>query len=447
MTPGLRLLSVCVVAGLYGAASAAHSETVDLLRPTIADDEEQTDPVEQPVVAPSLTIAPEEEQVPLKSIKQVRDLYAAQGVRLGVIALYPSLEAGTLHTSNVANASTDAQSDIGLYLKPSLRFESDWIRHSWAGQATGDLISYLKNHIFNSQQADTDTKLRLDIRHTTRAEFEAGYNLDQTGTEKSEINTVNGVPPAHTLNASAAIIQEFDPVEGQLKLGIERQIYDDTALSGGGNEDNSDRNNYTPLATLRLSYSDTPALKPFVELTYAPSFRDEKMDRFGLRRNSQGLTASAGVSIDRGPLWSGEAALVYSVRNYADPTLATNDVFGINGNLAWRPTELTLVLLTLLTTLNETASATSSGSKTYLSRVEVIHALRENVKFHAELGFELDKGSGETNKTIDSKLGVEWQLNSNMAWTAGYEGLWFRGATSSENYNDQRLMTGIVLRR
>jgi hypothetical protein len=188
-------------------------------------------------------------------------------------------------------------------------------------------------------------------------------------------------------------------------------------------------------------------LKPFVELTYAPSFRDEKMDRFGLRRNSQGLTASAGVSMDRGPLWSGEAALVYSVRNYADPTLATNDVFGINGNLAWKPTELTSVLLTLLTTLNETASATSSGSKTYLSRVEVIHALRENVKFHAGLGFELDKGSGETNKTIDSELGVEWQLNPNMAWTAGYEGLWFRGATSSENYDDQRLMTGIVLRR
>ena len=72
MTSGLRLLSVCVVAGLYGAAATAHGETVDLLRPTIADDEAQADPVEEPAVVPSLTIAPEEEQVPLKSPSRSR---------------------------------------------------------------------------------------------------------------------------------------------------------------------------------------------------------------------------------------------------------------------------------------------------------------------------------------------------------------------------------------
>ena len=39
MALGLRLVSICVVAGFYGAAATAHSETVDLLRPTIAEDE------------------------------------------------------------------------------------------------------------------------------------------------------------------------------------------------------------------------------------------------------------------------------------------------------------------------------------------------------------------------------------------------------------------------
>ena len=38
MALGLRLVSICVVAGFYGAATA-HGETVDLLRPTIAEDE------------------------------------------------------------------------------------------------------------------------------------------------------------------------------------------------------------------------------------------------------------------------------------------------------------------------------------------------------------------------------------------------------------------------
>lgn len=448
MTLGRRLVSVCVVAGLFGAAATARGETVGFLRPTIADDEVQTDTVEEPVVAPSLTITPEEEQVPLKSIRQETDPYAAQGVRLGGIALYPSLEAGTLYTSNVSRASTNAQSDIGLYLKPSLRFESDWVRHSWEGQASGDLITYLENNDLNTEQADVRSKFRLDIRHTTRAEFEAGYALGQEGSENSEVpDTAIGNRTDHALSANAAVIHDFGPLEGRAKLGIERQIFEDVALSGGGEEDNSDRNSYTPSLSLRLSYIDPPVLKPFVELTYAPRFHDEKLDRNGLRRDSQGLAASVGVTLDHDPFWSGEASLIYAMRDYEDSILATNDAFGINGNLTWKPTDLNSVLLTLETTLNESSSATSSGTKTWSGRVDVSHELRENVNLLGGLGLALEKVSGGTDKTISSKLGVEWQLNPNMAWTASYDGTWFRAASSSDDYNDQRLMTGIVLRR
>jgi hypothetical protein len=102
VTSSLQLVSICVAADLCGDVSPAHSETVDTLRPTIADDEAQADPVEEPVVAPSLTITPEVEQVPLKNLKQIADPYAAPGVKFGGIILYPSLEADTLYTSNTA---------------------------------------------------------------------------------------------------------------------------------------------------------------------------------------------------------------------------------------------------------------------------------------------------------------------------------------------------------
>ena len=450
MTSSLRLLAVCLAASISGTATFARGETVDTLRPTIVDDETLTKSAEEPVVAPTpkLTISPQEEQVAPKTSRQVTDPYAAQGVKLGGIILYPSLEAGTLYTGNVAKASTGAQSDLGLYLKPSLRFESDWIRHSWTGQASGDLTAYLKNNGLNSKQAAASSKFRLDIRHTTRAEFEASYALEQAGSENSEVpDTAIGNRTSHTLSASAAIVHDFGGLEGRAKLGIERQIFEDVALSGGGTEDNSDRNNYTPSLGLRLTYTDPPALKPFVELIYAPRFHDKKRDRNGLRRNSQGLTASLGIALDRDPIWSGEAALVYSVRSYEDPALDANDAIGINGNLTWNPTDLTSVVMTLATTLNESSSATSSGTKTWSGRVDVNHEMRENVNLLGGLGLALDKGSSGTDKTISSTLGVEWQLNPNLAWTASYDGTWLRAASSSDNYNDQRLMTGIVLRR
>lgn len=448
MTVGLRLMSVCVMAGLCVTAGTARSETTGLLRPAILDDETQTDTVESLAVIPRLTIAPEEEQVPLKSPTLITDPYAAEGVGLGGLTLYPSLEAGTLYTSNVSRSAGNARSDIGLYLRPSLRFESDWVRHAWEGKASGDLMAYLENGDLNTTQADAGSKFRLDIRRATRAEFEAGYALAQEGTENSEVpDTAVGNRTDHALSASAAIIHDFGPIEGRIKLGIERQIYENVALSGGGEEDNADRNNYTPAASLRLSYIEPPALKPFAALTYAPRFHDEKFDRNGLRRDSQGLTAGVGVTLDRGPIWSGEASLVYAVRNYEDSALATNDVFGINGNLTWSPTDLTSLLLTLATTLNESSSATSSGTKTWSGRADLTHELRENVSLAGGLGLEVEEGAGGTAKTISSKLGLEWQLNPNLAWTASYDGTWFEAASSGGNYNDQRVTTGIVLRR
>ena len=446
MTLELRLLSVCVVAGLCGSACPAHAQEAYVLRPTLSEDATTGEPAIAPT--PRLTIAPEVESLPSKKRLSRVNPYAAQGIGLGGMKLFPSLQADSLYTSNVTSASQGQREAVGLHLKPTLRFESDWVRHSWQGGASGDFTTYLKSHAVDSGDLDLNSRFRLDIRRSTHAEFDASYALSQSGPEDSELpSTAIGNRTEHDLTASSAIIHDFGRLEGSLKLGMERQIYEDVELSGGGREDNADRNNYTPSLGMRLAYTQPPALKPFVDVTYAPRFHDQKLDRNGLARDSQGLTASLGVVLDRGPIWSGEAAIVYTVRDYKDAKLATNSAFGINGNLTWRPTDLTAVMLTLTTDLNETSSATSSGSKTYSGRVGVTHALRDNVNLLGGLGFSLGKAATGTDKTITSKLGVEWRLNPDLAWTASYDGKWFDGATWGDNYNEQRISTGIVLRR
>jgi hypothetical protein len=436
------------MAGLCVTADTARGETSGLLRPAILDDEIRADTVESLAVVPLLTIAPEEVQAPLKTMRPLADPYAALGMDLGGVILYPSLEVGTVYTSNAASSATDAQSDFGLSVIPSLRFESDWVRHSWTGQAAGDFVAYLENEDYDSMEIEASSAFRLDIRHTTRAEFDASYVLGQESSADSEVpDTAIGNRTDHVLAANAAIIYDFGGLEGRAKLGIERQIFEDVELSGGGTEDNSDRNNYTPSLALRLSYTDPTAVKPFVELAYAPRFHDEKFDRNGLRRNSQGVTASLGAALDQGPLWLGELALVYAMRDYEDPALDTIDAIGINGNLTWSPTDLTSVVLTLATSLDESSSATSSGTKTRSGRIDVAHELRENVTLLGGFGVEFEKFSGGTDTTFSSNIGFEWQLNPNLAWTAGYDGTWLDAAVSGGNYNEQRLMTGIVLRQ
>jgi hypothetical protein len=433
----LRLLSVCVVAGLCG--TAARGQTVDVLKPTLVDDV---------AVVPRLTIAPEEEPPALLKRAPVTDPFAPLGIRQGGITYFPALAIDAVGSTNASQSSSNAVAAFGLHLRPSLRFESDWVRHAWQGQASGDFTGYLKKGIVDTKGVDASSRFRLDIHHDIRAEFDASYRLNQVGAADREVpNSAIGDRTDHMLSTNAAVIRDFGAFEGQLKLGLERELFGDVKLSGGGKEDNSDRNNYSPSLGLRLAYIDPPALKPFVDVTYAPRFHDQKLDRNGLARDSQGVTANVGVILDRGPIWSGEASIVYAVRDYKDGALETNSAFGINGNLTWKPTELTAIVLTLETSLNESASATSSGSKTYSGRVDVTHALRENINLLAGVGLSIDKDTAGTDNTITSKIGMEWQINPELAWTASYDGTWFKGDQSSDSYNEQRIMTGFVVRR
>jgi hypothetical protein len=441
-----RLLSVCIVAGLIGTACPAHAQEAYGLRPALADDAT----TDEPVVAPpsQLTIVPEIEAPPPKRRAIPLNPYAAQGVNLGGIVLYPSLQGDSVYSSNAAAATSGQQSAIGMHLRPALRFESDWVRHSWQGAASGDFTTYLKKDVPNQKDLDLSSSFRLDIRRSTHAEFDASYVLSQTGAEDSELpSTAIGNRTEHDLTASTAIIHDFGPLTAGLMLALDRQLYDDVKLSGGGKEDNGDRNNYTPSLGLRLAYTEPPTLKPFAGVTYAPRFHDQKLDRNGLARDSQGLTTSLGIAVDQGPIWSGEAAIVYAVRNYKDASLANNAAFGINGNIMWNPTDLTSVVVTMTTDLNETSSATSSGSITRTGGVAVTHALRDNVNLLGGLGLSLETYPTGTDKTITSRLGIEWQLNPDMAWTASYDGTWFNGRAPGDNYNEQRVSTGIVLRR
>ena len=84
-------------------------------------------------------------------------------------------------------------------------------------------------------------------------------------------------------------------------------------------------------------------------------------------------------------------------------------------------------------------------SKTYSANLDVVHALRDNIDIVGEAGISATQYPHETEDTYTAKLGLEWQLRPELAWTAGYDGTWFKGITSSDDYNEQRLSIGMVL--
>ena len=423
-----RPLAVSFAAGLWLASGAALGQQVTQLRPGI-DEAEQ---------APA---------TPVKR-KPTADPYAPTGFRTGGIIFYPSLTVGTVVTSNVRQASSDAQSAIGLRLKPSLRFESDWVRHSWTGDAHYDGVRYLDQKDLTAQQADMFSKFRLDIRRGTRAEFEAGYNLDQTGLADSEIPaTAVGRRTEHKIGTAASLIHDFGPLETRIKAGASLKLYDDVKLSGGGSEDNGDRNYATPSLSLRATYTDPPLFKPYLQAEYEPRYYLQKRDRNGLERSSQGLAASAGVMIDRGPVWNGDLAATYLWRDYHDAALKSNSAFGLTGSLIWSPGDLTRIVLAAGTSLVDSVSTTASSNRDWTGRIDFTHELRDNIDVLAGAGVEIEETDAGDDVTYDANLGLEWKLGPSLAWTAGYDVTWLDAAVSGRSYTEHRVSAGLTLSR
>ena len=140
-------------------------------------------------------------------------------------------------------------------------------------------------------------------------------------------------------------------------------------------------------------------------------------------------------------------ALTYLRRNYDDPALDSNQAVGLAGELTWSPTDLTRIVLSLDTSLAETATAGSSGSRSWKIDVAANRSLRENIDLALGGGAAFESTRDGTDVTYDASAGLSWKLNPMLAWTAGYDFTWLDAATADRNYTVHKVFTGLTLSR
>jgi len=446
---------------LAGEAQAQGQESPDSgLRPSLEAtdppvDGDQTDGEIVPAVAAKPTtleaglIAVEPPPPPRRKSRNEDDPYAALGLDVGGLTVFPVLRAGIIVSDNPANSSTDRKGDIGARLRPSLRVTSDWIRHELSIDGSGDFVFYNEQSENDARAADVRARLRLDVLRSTTLALDAGYVLTQENGSDSEVpDTAIGNRTDQSFSQNVILTHRTGLLATTLRAGSVWQYYGDVDLAGGGKEINSDREYVEPQAALRVSYEASPAMRPFVEVGYAPRIHFKDRDRNGLDRDSDGYRVEAGVAFEPSPLWSGELGIEYMLRDYADPSLASVDIFGLTGQVTWRPTELTTVDLSFSTDLNETASADSSGSRVYGTRLAVAHDLRDYITLNGSVSLDYEdfQGSDETELTLRSNAGILWRLNRWIAWTLDYDFIYNDSSLPDSDDYENRLTAGIELR-
>lgn len=372
---------------------------------------------------------------PVRRKKVVADPYAPQGLGTGGLRLFPSLEVGGIYSTNVNESRKKPKAAAGLLLKPTLAVESDWVRHSFTADVSGNFVSYTQDE-YGKQGLNAAATLRLDVRRTTTATLAGSYSYaDKTVQDPAE----------QTLAGSGAIAQQFGRATASLKAGLTDKIYSDTEVPNGAGQDNGDRNYLEPSLTLRASYDVSDMLKPYVEASYAPRFHGENPDRYGLDRDSAGYQLTAGITVADDPLWTGDVGLTYLHRQYHDKALDSADAFGVSSALTWSPTELTRIVMGASTAIEESSSVSTPATPTYTASVAVTQAVRDNLDVTGGAAVTLEDNDGKYDKTYDANLGVSWKFNPNLSWTAGYDVTWLDAAKKKDSYIEHRVTAGMTI--
>src|SRR5690242_10008065 len=184
-----RLTIVTAATAIMLAAGQAHAQSADGLRPTIwnAEDSiagddaadanpdaeiEDIPPPEDTLPQTSLEISPTEPlpPPPLRRIAE-DDPYAPLRWRIGGRKAFFALETGANFTDNVQQANTDRKSDIGVLLAPKFNIESDWSRHKFTAQGSGEFVRYRDESDYDTQDGEARADLHLEVLHTTALDF------------------------------------------------------------------------------------------------------------------------------------------------------------------------------------------------------------------------------------------------------------------------------------
>ena len=353
------------------------------------------------------------------------DPYAALGIRTGTFILYPEVEQGLSWSSNADSSSGGGEAVLS---ETTLRLnaQSDWSRHSAQIEAFGTYRKSLSGVDISEFSGGITAGLRLDLANGFAANAGFEYNVTpETATSAVVIPGTVSQPLLHALTGTLGIARE----EGKLRFAatgqVERLIYGDAELGGGGVLSQRERNSTLATATLRTGYEVSPAFVPFVEVEIGRRIMDLRVDTAGFARSANRYAVRAGVELDLGDKLTGEIAAGLVTETPDDSRLEAVEGISALAALVWSPSRGTTVNLDASTTIETATQAGVSGSILYDANFSVERQLRANLTGNvtAGLGYREFSGSSEHDLIMDFEMGLTWWLNRNFGITGrgGYE--------------------------
>ncbi|KQP08009.1 hypothetical protein ASF28_13030 [Methylobacterium sp. Leaf99] len=317
----------------------------------------------------------------LRQPLSIDQAYAPLGIKVGTFTFLPSFQQSIGYDTNPEQITrVAAKPSMVLRTEADLAFRSDWSASELSGELRGAYLDYPDNQAASRPNGAGVTRLRIDANRDTRIDVEGRFAVDTQRTGTPDLNVGAATRPlVMSYGTTVGVTQVFNRLQLSLRGLLDRSQFEDARLGDGTVIAQGDRNLNQYGLQLRAGYEVSPNIVPFVDVLADTRVYDVRVDSSGIRRDSDGLTLSAGATIALTRFVSGEVSAGLQHRTYNDPTLRNLTAPVMSASLIWTASPLTTVRLNATAGVVETSVPGSSGVLTQAVTLEAQHDLLRNL--------------------------------------------------------------------
>lgn len=368
------------------------------------------------------------------------DPYAQLGIRAGAFLVKPAVEIRGGYESN-PNSFSDPEGSATARGRAELLVESDWSRHQFRGRIEGDYEVYDAFPDLDGPSYAAEAALRLDARRDLRFDLAFRSSLERDLNEDPEFIGAPSSSQSTRLGGSGGMVWKPNRVSIGLTGEVDRRTFDDPSLE--------DRDYTNAELRLRTGYELHPGLEPFIELTANERTYDEAVNDLGVRHDSRGARAYAGLRLEPDPIWTVEAKIGYGHQEVEDSRFDDLDGAVGQARVIWNPSALTELRLGIERDLEASTVEDDPLAARWRVSVGFTHEFRRWLILTGDFSYEESRyeNAGQTLGQYDAELELEYKINRTFSALGSLSWERFEDSLGGDSYDNTKIEIGLRAQR
>lgn len=300
-------------------------------------------------------------------------------LHMGAFRVSPSAKAEARYDDNIFVDDRVREGDFIVNAGVGAKVRSDFVRHALDFYGDIDGSHYISNDSEDFWEGTLGTRGRLDIHRELKLSTDL-WARRATDPRDSPDNVNGSEPSVYRLYHGSTTMHAgtTGPLVSRLELGAERVNYQPVP-SPAGTIDTTERDRDEYYGEGQIGYQYLGPQQIYVRVRGSQRVYDQQFDNSGFQRDSVGVRAEAGITMDLGGLLFADLSAGFQRQDFEDARFGTvqRPVFG--ASLLWNPTGLTSVTAEARYDFIESFNNPSPGFWRTTYGIGVAHELRRDL--------------------------------------------------------------------